>query len=244
MQVGLQIRGMARMQLNDYKRYLRRMEEAIAARNAEIQAGIELDTAGLEPPDPEYYVIRESWNPDRLDYSSKFPQFLHEGFFLSCWSWFESYIQTACIYIDKHLEMPSGWDTGRQSILNKSRSYFKKIDLANILRHPTWYEINHYSQIRNTILHNRGYFIGKSDRSEAFVDYLVRKNIVPEKLSPGVIAIIRHSKGQKEANKRRVSEMKKLPVQIILTAHFCSEIIETYQDFFGIVGDESDKLVK
>ena len=56
--------------------------------------------------------------------------------------------------------------------------------------------------------------------------------------------MIRHSKGKKEAEKRRVSEMKKIPIQITLTKQFCDEVMETYQKFFKTMGDESDKLIK
>ena len=203
------------MGFSELKNYLAITEKYLqkAKEDFETSAHEQAEKLSAANPDLRTDEIDDILSNDYWEYAETFPRTLRSSFFVSAYSLLESKMALICRQLKKDKQIPIGWSDLKGSTLDQFKFYCKLAGLEISYNSKSWQEIQHYSRVRNCIVHNRGLIKGSSKKEELRA-YAERKNITDDTLVG--ISIRRQD-------------------QIALTEQFCREVIKTIWAFLSKV---------
>ncbi|MFC1968904.1 hypothetical protein ACFLVF_00220 [Chloroflexota bacterium] len=196
-----------RTEFDELEKYLKKAEIDFETHIQEQEK--KLSTVDLSPE--ELDEIKEFYGEAHWDYAETFPRILRISFFVSAYSLLEYKMAIICRWLKKDKQIPISWGDLRGDTLDQFKFYCKLAGLELAYDTPTWQEIQHYSMVRNCIVHNRGLLEGVKQEKELHA-YGSRKNIIEDSMLGLSI---------------------RPRAQIALTQEFCKEVTKTTWAFLS-----------
>ena len=199
---------------DELERYLKITEEYLQKAKSDFESHVQeqakkLSTAGLSPEERD--EINEFYGEAHWDYAETFPRILRSSFFVSAYSLLEYKMAIICKWLKKDKQIPISWSDLKGDTLDQFKLYCKLAGLELSYNTQAWQEIQHYSRVRNCIVHNRGLVEGVKQEKELQA-YASRKNIIDDSMLGLSI---------------------RLKAQIALTEDFCKEVTKTIWVFLS-----------
>ncbi|MFC2006045.1 hypothetical protein ACFLVG_03705 [Chloroflexota bacterium] len=203
---------------DELEEYLKITEEYLQKAEKDFDIHVEeqvkkLSSADL--PSEELDEMNEFYGEKHWDYAETFPRILRSSFFVSAYSLLEHKMATICGWLKKDKQIAISWGDLKGDTLDQFKSYCKLAHLGLSYNSQTWQEIQHYSRLRNCIVHNRGLFKGAKQEKELRA-YAESKNIIDDTL---------------------IGLSIRPQAQIALTEGFCKEVTKTVWVFLKKVLD-------
>ncbi len=214
------LRGIFAIELHtgfsELENYLKITEEYLQKAKNDFETHIQeqakrLSTADLPPE--ELDEINEFYQEKHWDCAETFPRIFRSSFFVAAYSLLEHKMAIICRQLKKDKQIPISWSDLKGDALDQFKLYCKTASLELSYNSKTWQEVQHYSRVRNCIVHNRG-LIEEFRQEKELHAYASRKNIVEDSL---------------------VGLSIRARPQIALTEQFCKEVTKTMWAFLGNV---------
>lgn len=189
-----------RMGLDELERYLDITEKYLQKAKDDFETQINKEMDKLPPEERDEFG--EFYSDTYWDYAETFPRILRSSFFVSAYSLLEHKMAMICGWLKKDKQIPISWSDLRGGTLDQFKLYCKLASLDLTYDDQNWQEIQHYSMLRNCIVHNRGLIQGTRQERELYA-YAQGKNVIDNTM---------------------VGLSTRPQVQIALTEPFCREV--------------------
>ncbi len=169
---------------SEFEKYLKITEEYLQKAVRDFETHVQeqtrkISTANISPQ--ELDEINESYGEEHWNYTETFPRILRSSFFVSAYSLLEYKMATICKRLKKDKQLPISWSDLKGDTLGQFKLYCKLSGLELSYNSKTWQEIQHYSRLRNCIVHNRGLIEGAKQEKELYA-YANRKHIIQDSM--------------------------------------------------------------
>ncbi len=187
--------------LDELKKYLDITEKYLQKAKAEFKAWS--DERVKELPAEQHQEFYDFYQDDYWQYAEKFPRILRNSFLVSAHSLLEYEMNVICRRLKKEHQIPISWNDLRGDVLERAKLYCKLARLDLPYNDKTWQEINHYSKVRNCIIHKNG-LLKEFQDDQDLIAYVTKKGIISQDT---------------------------IEQELALTEQFCAEVVETIQAF-------------
>ena len=187
--------------LDELKKYLDITEKYLQEAKDDFQTWADEKAKKLSPGERnEFY---EFYSDNYWQLSEKFPRILRNSFLVSAHSLLEYEMNLICRRLKKERQIQISWNDLRGDVLERAKLYCKLARLDLPYNDKTWQEINHYSKVRNCIIHKNG-LLKEFQNDQDLIAYVTKKGIISQDT---------------------------IEQEIALTEQFCAEVIETIQAY-------------
>ena len=187
--------------LLEFEEYLKTTEKYLLGVKTGRETWLDEQAEALPPEERNEFYERN------LDfyraYADIFPKIFRNSFLVSVHSLLEHKMDLVCKRIKEERQIPINWSDLRGDALDRFKLYSKLAGLDLKYDGQLWQEINHYSKVRNCIIHKNG-LLKEFQNDKDIIDYINKKGIISQDT---------------------------IEQELALTKEFCEEAIKTIRAF-------------